>query len=110
MLIWTTSRKSTTPWATTKVDDFGAGCALAVLKRFNVDYIQINPADGLLICGAIIALAHKLGIKVIAEGIEIQQQLQELTAAGCDFGQGFLFSRPVSAEELKKQLQKQPGL
>lgn len=92
------------------LDDFGGGCALTFLKRFEVDYLKINPADGLQICEAIIALAHKLDIKVIAEGIETQQQLQVLTAAGCDFAQGFLLSKPVSGEELEKQLQKQVEL
>ena len=89
------------------LDDFGAGCALTFLKRFEVDYIKINPADGLLICEAIIALAHKLNIKVIAEGIETQQQLSDLSAAGCDFGQGYLLSKPISGEELQEKLQKQ---
>jgi diguanylate cyclase (GGDEF)-like protein/PAS domain S-box-containing protein len=89
------------------LDDFSAGCALTFLKRYQVDYIKINPADGLRICEAIIAMAHKLGIKVIAESIETQQQLSALTAAGCDFGQGFLISQPISAEELQKQLRKQ---
>jgi EAL domain-containing protein (putative c-di-GMP-specific phosphodiesterase class I) len=92
------------------LDDFSAGCALTFLKRYQVDYIKINPADGLRICEAIIAMARKLGIKVIAESIETQQQLSALTAAGCDFGQGFLISQPISAEELEKQLQKQLGL
>nr|WP_315256056.1 EAL domain-containing protein [uncultured Duganella sp.] len=55
------------------------------------------------------ALAHKLNIKVIAESIETQQQLSTLTAAGCDFGQGFLLSRLISGEELKEKLQKQVG-
>lgn len=96
------------------LDDFGSGhCSVAFLKRFSIDYIKIDPAfvhqgtDGMLICEAIIAMAHKLGIKVIAEGIETQQQLTALTAAGCDLGQGYLFSRPISGEELEKQLQKQ---
>jgi diguanylate cyclase (GGDEF)-like protein/PAS domain S-box-containing protein len=94
------------------LDDFGSGhCSVAFLKRFSIDYIKIDPAfvhqgtDGMLICEAIIAMAHKLGIKVIAEGIETQQQLTALTAAGCDLGQGYLFSRPISGEELEKQLQ-----
>lgn len=94
------------------LDDFGSGhCSVAFLKRFGIDYIKIDPAfvhqgtDGLLICEAIIAMAHKLGIKVIAEGIETPQQLSALTAAGCDLGQGYLFSRPISGEELEKQLQ-----
>jgi EAL domain-containing protein (putative c-di-GMP-specific phosphodiesterase class I) len=96
------------------LDDFGSGhCSVAFLQRFSIDYIKIDPAfvhqgtDGMLICEAIIAMAHKLGIKVIAEGIETQQQLTALTAAGCDLGQGYLFSKPISAEELEKQLQKQ---
>lgn len=46
-------------------------------------------------------------IKVMAEGIETQQQPSTLAAAGCDFGQGFLLSRPISGEELKEKLQKQ---
>jgi len=96
------------------LDDFGSGhCSVAFLKRFAIDYLKIAPAfihqgsDGLLICEAIIAMAHKLGIKVIAEGIETQQQLTDLATAGCDLGQGYLFSRPISGEELEKQLQKQ---
>ncbi|WP_229262718.1 bifunctional diguanylate cyclase/phosphodiesterase [Duganella radicis] len=99
------------------LDDFGSGhCSVAFLKRFGIDYIKIDPAfvhqgaDGMLICEAIIAMAHKLGIKVIAEGIETPQQLSALTAAGCDLGQGYLFSKPISGEELEKQLQKQAHL
>jgi diguanylate cyclase (GGDEF)-like protein/PAS domain S-box-containing protein len=99
------------------LDDFGTGyCSVAFLKRFNIDYIKIDPtfvtnlangSDGVTLCEAIIAMAHKLGIKVIAEGIETPQQLAALKAAGCDLGQGFLFSRPISGEELEKQLQNQ---
>jgi EAL domain-containing protein (putative c-di-GMP-specific phosphodiesterase class I) len=99
------------------LDDFGTGyCSVAFLKRFNIDYIKIDPSfvsnlangsDDVTLCEAIIAMAHKLGIKVIAEGIETPQQLAALTAAGCDLGQGYLFSRPISGEELEKQLQNQ---
>jgi diguanylate cyclase (GGDEF)-like protein len=96
------------------IDDFGAGnCPVSVLKQFGVDYLKIAPGfvaakgDGLQISEAIIAMAHKLGIQVIAEGIETQQQLAAMTAAGCDFGQGYLLSKPISGEELEKQLQKQ---
>jgi len=99
------------------LDDFGTGyCSVAFLKRFDIDYIKIDPTfvanladgrDGVVLCEAIIAMAHKLGIKVIAEGIETPQQQAALTAAGCDFGQGYLFSRPISGEELEKQLQNQ---
>jgi EAL domain-containing protein (putative c-di-GMP-specific phosphodiesterase class I) len=47
-------------------------------------------------------MAHKLGMKVIAEGIETANQRDLLATAGCDFGQGFLFSKPVSAQEFEK--------
>jgi EAL domain-containing protein (putative c-di-GMP-specific phosphodiesterase class I) len=97
------------------LDDFGTGyCSVAFLKRYNIDYIKIDPtfvsklaagADGIVLCEAIIAMAHKLGIKVIAEGIETQQQMTALQAAGCDFGQGYLFSMPISAVELEKSMQ-----
>ncbi|CAN7183915.1 bifunctional diguanylate cyclase/phosphodiesterase [Duganella sp. LjRoot269] len=96
------------------LDDFGTGyCSVAFLKRFDIDYIKIDPTfvsnladgtDGIVLCEAIIAMAHKLGIKVIAEGIETPQQMDALKAAGCDFGQGYLISRPISAEELEKKI------
>jgi len=49
-------------------------------------------------------MAHKLGIKVVAEGIETEQQRKFLLDAGCDYGQGYLFSKPVPAEEFEKLL------
>jgi len=84
------------------------------LKRFNIDYLKIDPTfvrnlsagtDGTTLCEAIIAMAHTLDIKVIAEGIETPQQMQALKDAGCDFGQGYLFSKPISSEELEKKVQ-----
>jgi EAL domain-containing protein (putative c-di-GMP-specific phosphodiesterase class I) len=57
-----------------------------------------------------ILMAHKLGIKVIAEGIETEEQQQLLIAAGCDFGQGFLFSEALPADEFEKFLLKSSGL
>lgn len=89
------------------LDDFGTGySSLAYLKKFDIDYLKIdrsfvsnlntNSSD-LVLCEAIIVMAHKLGIKVIAEGIETELQRQLLLNAGCDYGQGFLFSRPVTA-------------
>jgi EAL domain-containing protein (putative c-di-GMP-specific phosphodiesterase class I) len=51
------------------------------------------------LCEAIIVMAHKLGIKVVAEGIETEEQCELLTAAGCDYGQGYLFSHPLAAAE-----------
>jgi EAL domain-containing protein (putative c-di-GMP-specific phosphodiesterase class I) len=53
---------------------------------------------------AIIVMAHKLGLKVIAEGIETAEQRDLLLAAGCDYGQGYLFSRPLPPEDFEKLL------
>ena len=91
------------------LDDFGTGySSLSYLKKFDIDYIKIDQSfisglesgpSGSVLCEAIIVLAHKLGLKTIAEGIETEQQRVLLTEMGCDFGQGFLFSRPVPANE-----------
>lgn len=96
------------------LDDFGTGySSLSYLKKFDIDYIKIDQSftrnlcpnnNDLALCEAIIVMAHKLGIKVIAEGIETQQQYDLLMAAGCDYGQGYLFSKPVPAEEFEKLL------
>jgi diguanylate cyclase (GGDEF)-like protein len=96
------------------LDDFGTGySSLSYLKKFDIDYLKIDQsftrnlsptANDLALCEAIIVMAHKLGIKVIAEGIETQEQCDLLMAAGCDYGQGYLFSRPVAAEEFEKLL------
>lgn len=89
------------------IDDFGTGySSLAYLKKFDVDYLKIdrtfvshlgNNEEDLVLCEAIIVMAHKLGIKVIAEGVETSEQLALLKAAGCDYAQGYYFSRPVDA-------------
>jgi diguanylate cyclase (GGDEF)-like protein/PAS domain S-box-containing protein len=91
------------------LDDFGTGySSLSYLKKFNIDNIKIDQSfvrnlapdsDDMVLCEAMIAMAHKLGIKVIAEGIETALQRDLLIRAGCDYGQGYLFSRPVAAEE-----------
>jgi len=96
------------------LDDFGTGySSLSYLKKFNIDYLKIDRAfvshltdgsDDMALCEAIIVMAHKLGIKVIAEGIETEEQRRLLVSAGCDFGQGYLFSRPISAEKLDEFL------
>lgn len=52
------------------------------------------------LCEAIIAMAHKLKLKVVAEGIETVEQRNCLTDMGCDYGQGYLFSKPIAAEEI----------
>ncbi|PWF43160.1 putative bifunctional diguanylate cyclase/phosphodiesterase [Massilia glaciei] len=96
------------------IDDFGTGySALSYLRNFHVDYLKIDQtfvmkltehSDDLTMCEAIIAMAHKLGIKVIAEGIESEEQRILLARAGCDFGQGYLFARPLSAEVMGAML------
>jgi diguanylate cyclase (GGDEF)-like protein/PAS domain S-box-containing protein len=96
------------------LDDFGTGYAsMSYLQRFQIDYVKIDQsfvrdmtsdASSRTIAETIIVMAHKLGQKVIAEGVETREQLACLTAAGCDYGQGFLFSRPVSSEKLMQML------
>jgi len=94
------------------IDDFGTGySSLAYLRKFDIDYVKIDRSftsnihpgsSDMVLCEAIIVMAHKLGKKVIAEGIETQQQKDLLIAAGCDFGQGYLFSKPIPADEFEK--------
>ena len=87
------------------LDDFGTGYStLAHVQRLNVDILkidrsfveQIGGSDrDREIIGAITAMAHALGMLVVGEGIETDRQLGELTALGCDEGQGFLLARPL---------------
>jgi diguanylate cyclase (GGDEF)-like protein/PAS domain S-box-containing protein len=97
------------------LDDFGTGySSMAYLKKFDIDYLKIdqvfvrnltdNSTDKVL-CEAMILMAHKLGMKVIAEGIETKEQRDLLLDIGCDYGQGYLFSKPVSAEQFEHLLQ-----
>ena len=96
------------------LDDFGTGySSLSYLKKFDIDYLKIdrsfvkNLHDGAqdsALCEAIIVMAHKLGLKVIAEGVETEQQRQVLAQAGCDYAQGYLFSRPLPPLEFEAWL------
>jgi len=98
------------------LDDFGTGySSLSYLKKFHIDYLKIDQSfvrnldpdsDGMALCEAIIVMAHKLGIKVIAEGVETTEQRDLLLGAGCDYGQGYLFSRPVPAAEFEALLER----
>jgi diguanylate cyclase (GGDEF)-like protein/PAS domain S-box-containing protein len=91
------------------LDDFGTGySSLSYLKKFDIDTLKIDQSfvrnmtpgsDDLALCEAIIVMAHKLGIQVVAEGIETREQRNMLVTAGCDFGQGYYFSRPVSPDK-----------
>jgi len=96
------------------IDDFGTGySSLAYLKKFDIDYLKIDQtfvrnlahsAEDRALCEAIIVMAHKLGIQVIAEGVETREQRDLLLAAGCDFGQGYFFSRPIAVAEFERLL------
>jgi diguanylate cyclase (GGDEF)-like protein len=97
------------------LDDFGTGFSgLSHLRRVPVDGVKIDRSfvadvlrdpDDLALTTAIIAMAHSLGITVVAEGIETEGQYQILRERGCDQGQGFWFGRPMSAEDLAAKLQ-----
>jgi len=58
-----------------------------------------------VLCEAIIVMAHKLGLKVIAEGVETEGQRKLLVDAGCDYAQGYLFSRPVPVTQLNEAIE-----
>lgn len=91
------------------IDDFGTGyTSLNYLRQFSFDRVKIdrsfvqdinNDLNGKAITSTIINLAHKLGMEVVAEGIEDSVQLAYLNEELCDEGQGFYFSRPKSAEQ-----------
>ncbi|HTN64731.1 MAG TPA: EAL domain-containing protein [Burkholderiaceae bacterium] len=91
------------------IDDFGTGySSLSYLKKFHIDYLKIDQSfvrslgpdsSDLALCEAMIVMAHKLGIRVIAEGVETADQRDLLAAAGCDYAQGYWFSAAVAAED-----------
>jgi EAL domain-containing protein (putative c-di-GMP-specific phosphodiesterase class I) len=95
--------------ATVSIDDFGTGfSSLAYLARLPIGTIKVdrsfvvrmtNSADDMSIVSTIIALAHSMNMKVIAEGVESREQLKVLRLLNCDEVQGFLFSPAVLAEE-----------
>ena len=99
------------------LDDFGTGySSLSYLKRFPIDTLKIDRAfikdiktdhEDATLVKAIIAMGHGLGMDIIAEGVELQEQLEFLGANACDAIQGFLFSKPLPANEIEPLLPKQ---
>jgi diguanylate cyclase (GGDEF)-like protein/PAS domain S-box-containing protein len=102
------------------IDDFGTGySSLSYLKKFDIDYLKIDKSfvnnlerntNDTALCDAIILMAHTLGLTVIAEGVETDEQKKILAGAGCDFAQGYLFSRPVPADEFEALLNSKPRM
>jgi diguanylate cyclase (GGDEF)-like protein/PAS domain S-box-containing protein len=98
------------------VDDFGTGfSSLSYLKRFDIDYLKIDRSfirdltedeSDKALTEAIIVMAHKLGIKAVAEGVETVEQRDLLLSFGCDFLQGSLFSAAVAEEKFRELLEK----
>jgi diguanylate cyclase (GGDEF)-like protein/PAS domain S-box-containing protein len=96
------------------IDDFGTGySSLSYLKKFDIDYLKIDQSfvknlesdtNDMALSEAIIVMAHKLGLKVIAEGVETKGQRFLLAVAGCDYAQGNHFSEPLPPEEFEKLL------
>jgi EAL domain-containing protein (putative c-di-GMP-specific phosphodiesterase class I) len=99
------------------IDDFGTGySSLSYLKRFPVHYVKIDQTfirdlspggEDAAITRAIIAMAHSLELKVVAEGVETQAQMDFLKSQNCDEIQGFLISRPVEASAFAELLRAQ---
>jgi diguanylate cyclase (GGDEF)-like protein/PAS domain S-box-containing protein len=101
------------------IDDFGTGfSSLSYLSKLPVDTLKIdrsfviemaNGADGLTLVSVIINLAHALKLKVVAEGVETEEQLRQLRLLNCDEMQGFLFGKPVPGEIFERQYLSHPA-
>ena len=97
-----------------QLDDFGTGySSLTVLHDFPGDTLKIDRtfvdtmtdrAESQAIIRSIIGLAHNLGLRVVAEGIERPEQLRELIELGCQYGQGYHFARPLPTDEIEQLL------
>lgn len=101
------------------IDDFGTGySSLSYIKHLNVDRIKIDKSfiddidinnEAKSIVNAIINMGHSLGLKVLAEGIETEQQLAILRELGCDEGQGYYFNKPLPPKEFDRLCLQQEG-
>ncbi|MFT5897005.1 MAG: EAL domain-containing protein (putative c-di-GMP-specific phosphodiesterase class I), partial [bacterium] len=100
------------------IDDFGTGySSLAYLKKFPVNTLKIDKAfitdvssdnDDVAIVEAVLGLGKHFNMKVVAEGIEDEAQLEFLKSQGCDIAQGYFISKPLSADQYTKWLQRWP--
>jgi EAL domain-containing protein (putative c-di-GMP-specific phosphodiesterase class I) len=96
------------------IDDFGTGySSLNYLKKFPISTVKVDrsfvtdipeSSDDMEITAAVIAMAHRLRMQVVAEGVETHAQLEFLTEQGCDYAQGYLFSRALPLQEIRKLL------
>jgi EAL domain-containing protein (putative c-di-GMP-specific phosphodiesterase class I) len=103
---------------TVAIDDFGTGfSSLSYLSRLPVDTLKIDRSfvidmtvapEGLSLVSTIIHLAHSLKLKVVAEGVETEEQARLLRLLNCDEMQGYLFSRPVAADQFESQFLARP--
>jgi EAL domain-containing protein (putative c-di-GMP-specific phosphodiesterase class I) len=92
------------------IDDFGTGySSLAYLKHLPIQRLKLDQSfvkdiesdrSDAAICSATIALGHNLGLKLVAEGVETKAQEEFLSKLGCDFMQGYLYSKPLPFEQL----------
>jgi len=97
------------------LDDFGTGySSLTYLQKLAIDFVKIDQSfvrhlqpgsTALSLCKAIIVMAHELGMQVVAEGVETETQRDLLLAAGCDYGQGYLFARPMSPSDFNRWME-----
>jgi diguanylate cyclase (GGDEF)-like protein/PAS domain S-box-containing protein len=100
------------------IDDFGTGySSLSYLHQLPIDTVKIDQSfishmstdsESAEIVRAIVSLAHNLGMNVIAEGVELNEQFQQLKSLGAEYGQGFLFAKPLDCEEVEILLRQEP--